>query len=96
MLDITIVIILGAVYGFIKPGKEDRFNLFKKGLMIGLILGLIVGVLSALITFPLGFIASGISFVGAGLSTVIAIVFLAIFFTIGTFIGDLLEHVFKR
>lgn len=96
MLGITIVILLGAVYGFIKPGKEDRFDLFKKGLVLGLIIGLIVGAISALVIFPLGFLVSGISFIGAGISTVIAIAFLAIFFTVGTFIGDLLESVLKR
>lgn len=96
MLDITIAVILGGVYGFIKPGKEDRLDLFKKGLMIGLIIGVILGVISALITFPLGFLVSGISFIGVGLSTVIAIAFLAIFFTVGTFIGDLVESVVKR
>lgn len=96
MLDITIVILLGAVYGFIKPGKEDRFDLFKKGLMIGLIIGVIVGIISALVTSPLGFLVSGISFIGAGISTVIAIAFLAIFFTVGTFVGDLVESVVKR
>ncbi len=96
MLDITLVLLLGAVYGFIKPGKEDRFGLFKKGLTIGLVLGLIVGVLSALVSLPFGFIVSGISFIGAGLSTVVAIAFLAIFFTIGTFIGDMLENLFRR
>ncbi len=96
MLDITVVILLGAVYGFIKPGKEDRVDLFKKGVTIGLIIGVILGLISALIAFPLGFIVSGVSFIGVGLSTVIAIAFLAIFFTIGTFIGDLVESVVKR
>jgi len=28
-------------YGYLKPGKEDRKALFKKGLMIGVILALV-------------------------------------------------------
>lgn len=37
----ALTIAIGAVYGYMKPGKEDRTDLLKKGLLIGIILGLV-------------------------------------------------------
>ncbi len=40
-----LIIIIGIIYGYMKPGKEDRFALLKKGVVIGIILGAIMVVL---------------------------------------------------
>ncbi len=40
-----LIIIFGIVYGYLKPGKEDRSTLLKKGVVIGIILGAIMVVL---------------------------------------------------
>jgi hypothetical protein len=88
MLDVAIAILLGTIYGYMKPGKEDRIALFRKALKIGLIIGIGVGVLGALLTPGL----LSIAVFGAGIVTVLFIVIsFAILFIIGTFIGDYLE-----
>ena len=40
-----LIIIIGIIYGYMKPGKEDRSALLKKGVVIGIILGAITIVL---------------------------------------------------
>ena len=35
--------IVGLVYGYVKPGKEKRWELLKRGFVYGIILGLIFG-----------------------------------------------------
>ena len=37
-----LIIIIGIIYGYMKPGKEDRSALLKKGVLIGIILGAIM------------------------------------------------------
>ena len=38
-----IVFIVGLVYGYANPGKEDRMALLKKGAIYGVILGVVFG-----------------------------------------------------
>jgi len=38
-----LIIIIGIIYGYMKPGKEDRSALLKRGVIIGIILGAING-----------------------------------------------------
>ena len=40
-----LMIIIGIIYGYMKPGKEDRSSILKKGVIIGIILGVIMVVL---------------------------------------------------
>ena len=87
MLFEILITVIGVVYGYLKPGKEDRKALFKKGLLIGVIL--------AVIFFGLGILAgkeflliSGI----AGMLVFIEVIILAVLFIIGTFIGDWIEE----
>ncbi len=56
MLIEVIVFLLGVIYGFLKPGKEDRWYLFKKAIKIGVALGIVVGVLSILLLMPFGLV----------------------------------------
>jgi len=85
-------IVIGAIYGYLKTGKEDRKALFKKGLMIGVILALV-------------FVGLGIVFAGTklllfsgvlGLFMFIEVIILAVLFIVGTFIGDWLEEKTKK
>lgn len=82
--------IAGLIYGYVKPGKEDKMALLKKGSMIGLALGVIfslVGLFTgAWLLFAVG------TFVGV----LIAVIYLTIIFIIGTFIGDWLEIKLKK
>jgi hypothetical protein len=82
-----LAIAIGAVYGYLKPGKEDREALFKKGLLIGAILALGLVGLSML---------AGVRFLLlgglAGVFAFIDVIILAALFIVGTFIGDWLEE----
>jgi len=82
-----LIIIIGIIYGYMKPGKEDRSALLKRGVVIGIILGAIMVVL--------GLIGGGgILLLGslAGAVVFIEVIILAILFIIGTYIGDMLER----
>jgi len=82
-----LVIIIGIIYGYMKPGKEDRSALLKKGVVIGIILGAILVVL--------GLIGGkGILLLGtlAGVVVFIEVIILAVLFIVGTYIGDMLER----
>lgn len=82
-----LIIIFGIVYGYLKPGKEDRSTLLKKGVVIGIILGAIMVVL--------GLIGGrGILLLGSltGAVVFLEVLILAILFIIGTYIGDILER----
>jgi hypothetical protein len=82
-----LIIIIGIIYGYMKPGKEDRSALLKKGVVIGIILGAIMVVLGLI--GGRGILLLG-SFVGA--VVFIEVIILAVLFIIGTYIGDMLER----
>jgi len=82
-----LIIIIGIIYGYMKPGKEDRSALMKKGVVIGIILGAITIVLGLL--GGGGFLLFG-SIVGVAIF--IEVIILAVLFVIGTYIGDMLER----
>ena len=80
--------IIGLVYGYVKPGKEKRWELLKRGFVYGIILGLILGFF--------GLLRGGLVLsVKTTIGTLIEVVILTIMFIIGTFFGDLLETVVK-
>ena len=81
--------IVGLVYGYVNPGKEERWELFKKGVVYGIILGIIFGVIA--------FFVGGLLFFAVGtIGIFINVVFLVIIFIIGTFVGDVLEDAIKK
>lgn len=82
-----LIIIIGIIYGYMKPGKEDRSALLKKGVVIGIILGAI--------TVALGLLGGGgFLLFGSvvGVAIFIEVIILAVLFVIGTYIGDMLER----
>ncbi len=83
-----LVIVTGMLYGYLKPGKEDRIALLKKGLFIGVIFALILVGLAGLIGG--GALMLFGSVVGA--YVFVEVVILAVLFILGTFIGDWLEE----
>jgi len=82
-----IIIIIGIIYGYMKPGKEDRSALLKKGVVIGIILGALMVVLGL-------FGGRGLLLLGslAGAFVFIEVIILAVLFIVGTYIGDMLER----
>lgn len=83
-----LIFIIGIIYGYMKPGKEDSSTLLKKGVVIGIILGAIMVVLGLLSG------SRGILLLGtlAGAVVFIEVIILAVLFIIGTYIGDMLER----
>jgi len=82
-----LIIIIGIIYGYMKPGKEDRSALLKRGVVIGLILGailVILGYFGGRSILLLGGLAGAVVF--------IEVIILAVLFIIGTYIGDMLER----
>ena len=37
----TLTLVLGIIYGYVSPGRENRGELLRKGLMIGIVLAVI-------------------------------------------------------
>lgn len=84
--------ILGVIYGFLHPGKENRIGMLKKTLGIGFLLGLIFGLLIAI------FLPGILSLFAVGMSVVtftMLVLTIAIPFIIGTIFGDLIESLLK-
>ncbi len=89
MIFVTLAFIVGLVYGYANPGKEDRWELLKKGVVYGIIIGVILGLIGFFVGGPLLFAASAIGIF-------IEVIFLVIVFIAGTFIGDILEVAIKK
>jgi hypothetical protein len=82
-----ITIAIGVIYGYLKPGKEDRKALLKKGVLIGVILGLVFAGLGLLVNIKFLLVSTVV-----GLVIFVEVVLLAALFIVGTFIGDWLEE----
>jgi hypothetical protein len=83
---LILILIIGIAFGFLRRGKDDKWELLKQGAIIGIVLGIIFGLISLFLA-P-GSIALGTGLVG-GISIFIGIVILVIIFVVGVFIGDL-------
>jgi hypothetical protein len=82
-----ITIAIGVIYGYLKPGKEDRKSLLKKGVLIGVILGLIFAGLGLLVNIRFLLVSTVV-----GLVIFVEVILLAVLFIVGTFIGDWFEE----
>lgn len=93
----VLAFIIGLVYGYVKPGKEDRIALLKKGAIYGIILGVVIGLIMFFAGTYFGGVGVGLlGFAGGLIGIFISVVILVIIFIVGTFIGDLLETTFKK
>lgn len=85
-----VTFIIGIAYGLLKPGRQQKGQLFKTGLLIGVVLAVVFALLGyAVGANPIGI---GAGFVGL----VIAAVVLSLLFVLGVWIGDLIEGRPKR
>ncbi len=89
----VLIIIVGIIYGYAHPGKEDRVHILKKGLRYGFIIGAIFGFIGLFTGNISVALASG--FVGI-IGFIIVALIISIEFVIGTFIGDFLEEKIKK
>jgi len=86
----VLALVIGIVYGYAKPGKTEKMELLKKGAIYGAVLGVVLSVLNFLTKGKILAAPATILF------TVIAIVYLTVFFVIGAWIGDFLEEKLKK
>ncbi len=88
-----LTIAIGVIYGYLKPGREDRIALLKKGALIGVILGLVVAGYGMFVDRNI-LMSSGVAgMIGlVGILMFIVVILVAVLFIIGTFIGDWLEE----
>ncbi|MHB8604317.1 MAG: hypothetical protein ACYDCK_03595 [Thermoplasmatota archaeon] len=82
--------IIGIAYGWMTPGRQNKMQMFKSGIIIGVVVALVFALLGALFDInPLG-LASGFVY------TIIAAIILAALFVFGVWIGDLIEGASKK
>lgn len=78
-----VAFVVGLVYGMLKAGKQDKSELFKRGLLIGLVVGIVLAVIGLLT----GYGALGVAgFVAALWSAFV----LSLLFILGVWLGDVL------
>lgn len=81
----ALTFVIGIVYGYASPGKEDKWGIFKTGLLVGLVLAVIFGLLGFFLPVP------GLGLGSGFVSILISVIVLTIIFIVGVWIGDLLE-----
>jgi hypothetical protein len=88
-----LIIVIGIIFGYVRPGKENKWILLKNGIIIGIILGIIFALL-ALVLAPVIGVFSLLVGLG-GIAIFIEIIILTVLFIIGTFVGDFIEGALK-
>jgi VIT1/CCC1 family predicted Fe2+/Mn2+ transporter len=77
--------VIGILYGWLKPGHQDKSQLMVRGLVIGLVVGLVLALLGVAVGSNPVYFGSGI------LGVVLGIVIIALLFVLGVWLGDLIE-----
>jgi len=85
-----VVLLIGVLYGYFTPGRQDKMKMLKMGVIIGIVLGLLFGLI--------GYLAgqSALGFGNDVVGTFIGIVVMTILFVVGVWVGDLIEGAPKR
>jgi hypothetical protein len=85
-----LALVLGVLYGWLAPGRQDKGHILKMGLLIGLILAIVLALLGlGTGASPIGF---GEGFLGAFLSVLI----ITLLFILGVWLGDAIEGMTKK
>jgi membrane-associated protease RseP (regulator of RpoE activity) len=83
-----LVLLVGIVYGYLKPGRQDKKQMLKTGAIVGLVLSVLLALLGMAVDFnPLGLPVGTNTFLG----TVVAFIVMTVIFVIGVWVGDWLE-----
>lgn len=84
-----LALILGIVYGYMTPGRQNKMDLFKTAILIGIVVGLVFAAIGWL---------TGINALGIGegiIGVIIGALVIAVLFVVGAWIGDFLEERMK-
>lgn len=80
-----LALVLGVLYGWLKPGHQDKSQIMMRGFIIGLVVGLVLVLLGVVVgSNPISF---GSGFVGI----VLGVVIITLLFILGVWLGDLIE-----
>lgn len=80
-----LAILIGFIYGWLKPGTQDKSRLLVNGLVFGIIIGLVLVLLGAAV-------GSNPLYIGAGfLGIVLSVIIITLLFILGVWLGDLVE-----
>lgn len=82
-----LVFLVGIAYGYVKPGRQDKTDILKTGIIAGIVVALLFALLGWAANFDLLGFNLGPGIVG----TILAFVVLTVVFIVGVFIGDWLE-----
>lgn len=77
--------VIGLLYGWLKPGRQDKSQLMVRGLVIGLVVGLVLALLGVAVGSNPVYFGSGF------LAIVLGIVIITLLFVLGVWLGDLIE-----
>lgn len=86
-----IAFLVGIAYGWWKPGRQSKWEVFKKGILIGAV----ISILFALLGYATGFDPLGLGLTGL-LGTFVAFLVLTVIFVIGVWLGDWIESALAR
>lgn len=79
--------LIGLVYGWASPGRQDKSQILKTGFMIGLVLAIVLALIGYVTgAAPLGF-STGLGMIGI----IIDVLVITLLFILGVWLGDMIE-----
>lgn len=85
-----LALLIGFLYGWLKPGAQDKSQILVKGLVFGVIVALVLAVLGY------AFGSNPIYFGSGLLGLILGVVVITLVFILGVWLGDLVEGRPKR
>ena len=86
----VLALLIGFLYGWLKPGAQDKSQLLVRGVVFGAIIAVVLAVLGYTIGSNPIYFGSGI------LGVLLGVVIFTLLFIVGVWLGDLLEGRPKR
>ena len=80
-----VAFVIGLLYGWVKPGHQDKSQLLVRGLVIGLVVGLVLALFGVAVGSNPVYFGSGF------LAIVLGVVVITLLFVLGVWLGDLIE-----
>ena len=80
-----LALVIGVLYGWLKPGNQDKSRIMVTGILLGLVIALVLTLLGA----SLG--SNPVHFGSGFLGIVLGIVIITLLFVLGVWLGDLIE-----
>lgn len=80
-----LALVIGVLYGWLKPGNQDKSQILVRGLVIGLIVGLVFALLGVAVNSNPVYFGSGF------LGIVLGVIIITLLFILGVWLGDLIE-----